>query len=114
MEITSKIENRTVVIGVIGLGYVGLPLAVEFGKRYKVIGFDINERRIKELQSGEDKTLEVSIEELSEAGKLSFTTDLEELRKAEIYIVTVPTPVDDFKIPDLTPMFDAIVKSFGG
>ena len=107
MEITSKIENRTVVIGVIGLGYVGLPLAVEFGKRYKVIGFDINERRIKELQSGEDKTLEVSIEELSEAGKLSFTTDLEELRKAEIYIVTVPTPVDDFKIPDLTPVLKA-------
>ena len=107
MEITSKIENRTVIIGVIGLGYVGLPLAVEFGKRYKVIGFDINERRIKELQSGEDKTLEVSIEELSEAGKLSFTTDLEELRKAEIYIVTVPTPVDDFKIPDLTPVLKA-------
>ena len=107
MELTSKIENKSVVIGVIGLGYVGLPLAVEFGKHYKVIGFDINEKRIKELRSGKDRTLEVSSEELAEAKKLSFTTDLEELKKAEIYIVTVPTPVDDFKIPDLTPVLKA-------
>ena len=107
MELSSKIENKTVVLGVIGLGYVGLPLAVEFGKNYKVIGFDINEKRIKELKSGNDKTLEVSSEELAEAEKLSFTTDLEELKKAEIYIVTVPTPVDDFKIPDLTPVLKA-------
>lgn len=107
MELSSKIENRTVVLGVIGLGYVGLPLAVEFGKKYKVIGFDINEKRIKELESGKDKTLEVSREELAEAKKLSFTTKLEELKKANIYIVTVPTPVDDFKIPDLTPVLKA-------
>ena len=107
MNLTSKIENKTVVIGVIGLGYVGLPLAVEFGKKYKVIGFDINEKRINELKSGKDRTLEVSSGELAEAKKLSFTTDLEELKKAEIYIVTVPTPVDDFKIPDLTPVLKA-------
>ncbi|MEJ2616766.1 MAG: nucleotide sugar dehydrogenase, partial [Ignavibacteriaceae bacterium] len=107
MDLTTKIENKTVVLGVFGLGYVGLPLAVEFGKHYKVIGFDINEKRIKELKSGKDRTLEVSSEELSEAKHLSFTTDLEELKKAEIYIVTVPTPVDDFKIPDLTPVLKA-------
>ncbi len=107
MELTSKIEDKTIVLGVIGLGYVGLPLAVEFGKKYKVIGFDINEKRIKELKSGKDRTLEVSSEELAEAKKLSFTTELEELKKAEIYIVTVPTPVDDFKIPDLTPVIKA-------
>ena len=107
MDLTSKIENRTVVLGVIGLGYVGLPLAVEFGKKYKVIGFDINEKRIKELESGKDKTLEVSREELANAKKLSFTTKLEELKKAEIYIVTVPTPVDEFKVPDLKPILKA-------
>ena len=107
MELISKIENRTVVLGVIGLGYVGLPLAVEFGKKYKVIGFDINEKRIKELESGKDKTLEVSREELANAKKLSFTTKLEELKKAEIYIVTVPTPVDEFKVPDLKPILKA-------
>ncbi len=107
MNTAAKIEKKTVVLGIIGLGYVGLPLAVEFGKKYKVIGFDINEKRIKELKSGKDRTLEVSSEELAEAKKLTFTTKLEELKKAEIYIVTVPTPVDDFKIPDLTPILKA-------
>ena len=107
MNTAAKIENKTVVLGIIGLGYVGLPLAVEFGKKYKVVGFDINEKRIKELKSGKDRTLEVSSEELAEAEKLSFTNNLEELKKAEIFIVTVPTPVDDFKIPDLTPILKA-------
>ena len=107
MDLTSKIENKTVVLGIIGLGYVGLPLAVEFGKQYKVIGFDINGKRIKELREGKDRTLEVSTKELAEAENLSFTTELDELKKAEIYIVTVPTPVDDFKIPDLTPVIKA-------
>ncbi len=107
MDLASKIEKKKVVLGVIGLGYVGLPLAVEFGKKYKVIGFDINERRIKELRSGKDRTLEVSSEELAEAGHLIYTTSLEELKKAEVFIVTVPTPVDDFKIPDLTPILKA-------
>jgi len=107
MDLAKQIEDRTVVLALIGLGYVGLPLAVEFGKKYKVIGFDINDKRIDELRSGKDRTLEVTSEELLEAKKLSFTTKLEELKKANIFIVTVPTPVDDFKVPDLTPVLRA-------
>jgi len=107
MELAQKIGDKTVVLGVIGLGYVGLPLAVEFGKKYKVIGFDINEKRVDELRSGKDRTLEVNTEELSEAKKLSFTTKLDELKKANVFIVTVPTPVDDFKVPDLTSVLKA-------
>jgi UDP-N-acetyl-D-galactosamine dehydrogenase len=107
MDILKKIEERNIVLGVIGLGYVGLPLAVEFGKKFKVIGFDINEKRIEELKSGIDKTLEVSKEELKEAGKLSFTSNLNDLQGVEIFIVTVPTPVDSFKRPDLTPLIKA-------
>ena len=107
MELSKKIENKTVVLGIIGLGYVGLPLAVEFGKKYKIIGFDINEKRIKELKDGIDKTLEVNKEELSEAKNLSFSNKLDELKKADVFIVTVPTPVDSFKIPDLTPVIKA-------
>lgn len=107
MELKQKIENREVIIGIIGLGYVGLPLAVEFGKQYKVIGFDINQKRIQELKNGIDRTLEVSNDELIEAKKLSYSTSLEDLKKADIYIVTVPTPVDEFKVPDLTPVLKA-------
>ena len=107
MKITQKIEDNTLVLGVIGLGYVGLPLAVEFGKKYQVIGFDINEKRVNELRSGKDRTLEVNTEELSEAKELSFTTKLDELKKANVFIVTVPTPVDDFKVPDLTSVLKA-------
>ncbi|MDH5598882.1 MAG: nucleotide sugar dehydrogenase, partial [Cyclobacteriaceae bacterium] len=92
------------VIAVIGLGYVGLPLAVEFGKKRKVIGFDINQKRIDELQSGMDRTLEVEKEELKEAKYLEFASDLEKLKEASIFIVTVPTPIDSFKSPDLTPL----------
>lgn len=104
MEIKNKIEKREVVISIIGLGYVGLPLAVEFGKQFKVIGFDINKERINELQKGNDRTLEVSSDELKEATKLTFTDNIEAIREAQIYIVTVPTPVDEYKIPDLTPL----------
>jgi UDP-N-acetyl-D-galactosamine dehydrogenase len=107
MDLAIKVEDKTVVLGVIGLGYVGLPLAVEFGKKYQVIGFDISDKRVNELRSGKDRTLEVNSEELSEAKKLSFTTKLEELKKANVFIVTVPTPVDDFKVPDLTPVLKA-------
>ena len=107
MNLTNKIEDKTVVLALIGLGYVGLPLAVEFGKKYEVIGFDINEKRIDELKKGKDRTLEVSSEELAEAKKLSFTSKLEDLKKANVFIVTVPTPVDDFKVPDLTPVLKA-------
>ncbi|MEC4719294.1 Vi polysaccharide biosynthesis UDP-N-acetylglucosamine C-6 dehydrogenase TviB [Noviherbaspirillum sp. CPCC 100848] len=91
-------------IAVIGLGYVGLPLAVEFGKRYPTIGFDINRSRINELKEGRDSTLEVSPEELAESARITYTTDMELLRRADVFIVTVPTPVDDHKKPDLTPL----------
>ena len=91
-------------IGIVGLGYVGLPLAVEFGKKIEVIGFDINKLRVAELQSDRDSTLEVSPEELKEATKLSYTASPEDIRDCNIYIVTVPTPIDEHKRPDLTPL----------
>jgi len=94
-------------IAVIGLGYVGLPLAVEFGKSRPVIGFDINGGRIKALRSGRDTTQEVSADELNDADHLSFTTDSADLAAASIYIVTVPTPIDSYKRPDLTPLIKA-------
>ncbi|WP_298515355.1 nucleotide sugar dehydrogenase [uncultured Kordia sp.] len=93
------------VISIIGLGYVGLPLAVEFSKKgYQVIGFDINEARIQELQQGEDHTLEVSKEELQEASTLQYTNKAEAIAQANVYIVTVPTPITEHKFPDLTPL----------
>lgn len=95
------------IIAVIGLGYVGLPLAVEFGKKYAVIGFDINQARITELRAGKDHTLEISTEEFVEAVQLSLTSEINELAKANIYIVTVPTPIDAHKRPDLTPLLRA-------
>jgi UDP-N-acetyl-D-galactosamine dehydrogenase len=94
-------------IGVIGLGYVGLPLAVEFGKKIDVVGFDINKERIDELKKGFDRTREVEKAELDQAVKLKFTTDLTELKSANYFIVTVPTPVDEFKTPDLKPLQSA-------
>lgn len=94
-------------IAVIGLGYVGLPLAVEFGKKHPVIGFDINQHRIEELKSGTDHTLEVSDEELASAKLLEFSSDINELAECNFYIVTVPTPIDEYKQPDLTPLVKA-------
>ncbi|WP_102796344.1 Vi polysaccharide biosynthesis UDP-N-acetylglucosamine C-6 dehydrogenase TviB [Bowmanella denitrificans] len=94
-------------LAVIGLGYVGLPLAVEFGKVREVIGFDINKSRIQQLRDGVDHTLEVSSEELAEAQYLAFEHDLEPLREANIFIVTVPTPIDEHRQPDLTPLIKA-------
>ena len=91
-------------LAVIGLGYVGLPLAVEFGKKYQVTGFDINHRRINELREGKDVTDEVEPEELEQATGLSFTNQLDDIRECNIYIVTVPTPIDQYKKPDLTPL----------
>ena len=91
-------------IAVIGLGYVGLPLAVEFGKKYPTTGFDINGPRIAELISGHDSTLEVDEAELKQATQLNYTTDIEQLKSCNIYIVTVPTPIDSHKRPDLTPL----------
>jgi UDP-N-acetyl-D-glucosamine/UDP-N-acetyl-D-galactosamine dehydrogenase len=94
-------------IAIIGLGYVGLPLAVEFGKQLNVVGFDINEQRIAELKNGQDSTLEVGAEELKLARNLRFTRDLQELKGCQVFIVTVPTPVDKANRPDLTPLIKA-------
>lgn len=94
-------------LAVIGLGYVGLPLAVEFGKHRPVVGFDINTKRIEALRAGHDSTLEVSDDELAEAGDLRFSSDLSDLEVCDTYIVTVPTPIDDHKRPDLTPLIKA-------
>ncbi|MBS3965492.1 MAG: Vi polysaccharide biosynthesis UDP-N-acetylglucosamine C-6 dehydrogenase TviB [Methylomonas sp.] len=91
-------------IGMIGLGYVGLPLAVEFGRKYPTLGFDINHTRIAELRSGHDHTLEVSDEELAQARHLEYSSTLEDLTACNVYIVTVPTPINDHKQPDLTPL----------
>lgn len=94
-------------IAIIGLGYVGLPLAVEFSKKYPVIGFDINEGRIEELRLGRDSTLEVSDTELAEAKLLTFSSDKSVLSEANVFVVTVPTPIDKHKQPDLTPLIKA-------
>jgi UDP-N-acetyl-D-glucosamine/UDP-N-acetyl-D-galactosamine dehydrogenase len=91
-------------IALIGLGYVGLPLAVEFGKKRSVIGFDINQSRINDLKNGVDSTLETTSEELKDAVHLSYTTNLNDVKDCEIFIITVPTPIDKHKRPDLTPL----------
>ncbi len=100
-------------IGVIGLGYVGLPLALEFGKRYPTVGFDINTGRIAELQAGRDSTLEADPEEMRAAEQLVYSTDAEALRSCNVYIVTVPTPVGADKRPLLTPL-EGASKTVGG
>ena len=94
-------------IAIIGLGYVGLPLAVEFGKQVSVVGFDIHQKRIDELKSGQDHTLEVSPEELKQSTHLTYTANLEDLKDCNFFIVTVPTPIDEYKQPDLTPLVKA-------
>ena len=94
-------------IALIGLGYVGLPLAAEFGKQYETVGFDISQKRIEELRQGHDRTLELTTEQIKAAKQLSFTCHLEEIRDCTVYIVTVPTPIDDHKNPDLTPLVKA-------
>ncbi|MFY7698605.1 MAG: Vi polysaccharide biosynthesis UDP-N-acetylglucosamine C-6 dehydrogenase TviB [Legionella sp.] len=92
---------------VMGLGYVGLPLAVAFGKIRSVVGFDINSKRIRELESGSDHTLEISPQELAEAAHLSFTDDLSQISDCNVFIVTVPTPIDQYKRPDFNPLISA-------
>jgi len=99
------IENAK--IAIIGLGYVGLPLAAEFGKQINTIGYDVNKARIAELIEGKDSTLETSDEELAAAKKLKFTTESRDLEDYNIYIITVPTPIDDYKLPDLSPLISA-------
>ncbi len=94
-------------IGIIGLGYVGLPLAIEFGKKYQTVGFDIHEKRITELKAGHDFTLEVSSEELADSAHISYSCNVGDLKSCNVYIVTVPTPIDEHKQPDLTPLVKA-------
>lgn len=94
-------------IAIIGLGYVGLPLAVEFGKQYPTLGFDINTARLAELQQGHDSTLEVDDQELAEAKHLTYSSSLDDLKACNVFIVTVPTPINEHKQPDLTPLIKA-------
>lgn len=100
-----KLED--IKLAVIGLGYVGLPLAVEFAKTRSVIGFDINHQRVEELKGGQDHTLEVEAEDLQAATHLSYTDNPDDLREANVFIVTVPTPIDEYKRPDLSPLIKA-------
>lgn len=106
-----NLENTK--IAVVGLGYVGLPLAVEFGKKYQVWGFDISHERIRELKQGDDKTKEVGIDELKQSKFLSFTANIDEIKTAQVFIVTVPTPIDKKNKPDLSPLISAS-KAVGG
>jgi len=94
-------------IAIIGLGYVGLPLAIEFGKLFETVGFDVKQSRIEELLAGKDSTFEVTSEELNNATLLRFTCNEEDIKNSNIYIITVPTPIDDFKKPDLVPLISA-------
>lgn len=107
MDYSQKVAEQTPVIGVLGLGYVGLPLAIELGKKYQTAGFDISEKRISELKAGRDSTLEVDAEDFSSAQHLTFTCDKADLKQCNTFIVTVPTPIDDFKTPDLRPLLSA-------
>lgn len=94
-------------IAVVGLGYVGLPLAVEFGRLYDTVGFDIDERRVDRLRRGEDGNGETTADEIASAQRLSFTADMQRLRECDVFVVTVPTPVDEHKRPDFTPLIQA-------
>lgn len=91
-------------LAIIGLGYVGLPLAVEFGKKYPTVGFDINQERIQQLSLSIDRTLESNEAEIKSSTHLTFTNQLQDIQACQIYVVTVPTPIDQFKAPDLIPL----------
>tara|TARA_Y100001935_G_scaffold255656_1_gene270584 strand:- start:241 stop:1518 length:1278 start_codon:yes stop_codon:yes gene_type:complete len=101
------INKNDTKLGIIGLGYVGLPLAVEFGKKFATVGFDINDTRINELKFGKDSTLEITNEEISLSKKLKFTSNTDDLKSCTIFIITVPTPIDLNKKPDLLPLLNA-------
>jgi len=106
-SLRERIRNRDVTIGIIGLGYVGLPLAVYFGREYATIGFDIKTERIEQLKQGVDATREVDGQELAAAGRLQLTDQVADLADCEIFIITVPTPIDTAKRPDLGPLRSA-------
>lgn len=103
----NKLLENKIKIAVVGLGYVGLPLAVEYGKKYDTIGFDVKESRLKELREGQDSTLETSSENLKSAKYLVFSSQPDDLKDRNVFIVTVPTPVDKYNRPDLTPLYKA-------
>ena len=102
-----KIKSGEIKIGIIGLGYVGLPLAVEFGKKYDTVGFDVKKARLESLRNAVDETLETSTEDLKSAKMLRYSDNLDDLKDRDIFIVTVPTPVDQYNRPDLTPLYRA-------
>ncbi|MDD2240912.1 MAG: nucleotide sugar dehydrogenase [Kiritimatiellae bacterium] len=103
----SRIESHEARLAIIGLGYVGLPLAVEFGKHFRVKGFDVNQRRLKELRAGHDRTLETTAEDLAQATRLTVTDQIDDLKDTDVFIVTVPTPIDQHRRPDLAPLITA-------
>ena len=100
-------KNKDLKVAVIGLGYVGLPLAAAFGSKRETLGFDVNEKRIEELCKGLDVTKELSFDELTTAKNLKFTSDSEELHNCNCFIICVPTPIDEDKQPNLKPLLDA-------
>jgi UDP-N-acetyl-D-galactosamine dehydrogenase len=102
-----QLNPRKCKIGVVGLGYVGLPLAVEFGKRFQTIGFDIKASRIAELKAGHDSTLEVDASDLKAAKFLTYSTNIKDLRTCKVFVATVPTPIDRYNRPDLKPIRSA-------
>ncbi len=106
-KLLDLLQSNEIKICIIGLGYVGLPLAVEFGKKFKTIGFDINIQRLEELKDGYDQTLEITCDEIKLSNHLSFTSNIDDIRNADVYIVTVPTPISDDKKPNLEPIFSA-------
>ena len=106
-------KNKDIKLAIIGLGYVGLPLALEFAKKKEVIGYDINKKRIKELNIGYDQNLEFNKKELQRSKKLKFTTKEKDLKFVNCFIISVPTPIDKFKKPDLNPLLKAS-KMVGG
>ena len=105
MDLQERVADAR--IAIVGLGYVGLPLAVEFGKKYDTVGYDIHAARVAELRQGKDNTLEVEPELLAQATRLTYTDQLADIAACNVYIVTVPTPIDAAKRPDLTPLVKA-------
>ena len=111
-KLKELIKSHKIQIGIIGLGYVGLPLAVEFGKKYNTVGFDLNKKRILSLKKGDDSTGELSRKQIQESKNISFTDQIQNIKDSNVFIVTVPTPVDKFKKPDFRPLYSAS-KSLG-
>ena len=106
-DINKKIMTNDLKIGIIGLGYVGLPLALAFSKQFQVIGYDINFKRVAELANQQDSTLEIEQDQLNDLAKIQISSNADDLSECRCFIVTVPTPIDHFKQPDLSPLIEA-------